>query len=143
MITDFTQALHIGHINSDVLSDLEKLIEGVYYPILTEADLDGAEVWKKDLLNVLQRFSTNIYHISQQLHQEVDFKLPSTIDCNKILAEGSSKVDGSVLIVLKDIAEKWITTIQTLMAQEMKQVPLGFVINHFSIYSQLECISRN
>lgn len=119
--------MHVGHINPDVLSDLERLIEGVYYPILTSSELEGIETWKKELLVVLKKFSTNIFHISQQLHQEVDFKVPPSIDCNKILSESPSKVDGSTLITLKDIAEKWIQTIQALMAQEMKQVPLGNV----------------
>lgn len=119
--------MHVGHINPNVLSDLEKLIQGIYFPIITASEADSSETWKKDLLVVMQRFSNNMSHISQQLHKEVDFKLPSHIDCDKIITDGSSRVDADVLVTLKDVSEKWIVTIQQALEQEMKQVPLGNV----------------
>ena len=136
--------LQTGHISLDVLADLERLIDAVYFPMLTNSNSSDVnlgsqtlvnlemEPWKKDLITILRRFSSNLSHISQQLHEEVELKIPKDPKFNKIINEQSVKIDNDVLNILKDLGENWVSVIQKSLLQESKKAPLGDVCLHCS-----------
>ncbi len=132
--------LNTGHISLDVLADLERLIDAVYFPMITNSNTDDAnlgsqtlsnlemEPWKKDLITILRRFSSNLSHISQQLHEEVELKIPKDPKFTKLISDANVRIDNDVLNVLKELGENWVSVIQKSLLQESKKAPLGEVI---------------
>jgi dynein heavy chain len=127
--------LDMGHIG-DMLDDLERLLDAVFYPILgasaskdshstDKAEADVHKEWRSDFLASLKRFLNEVSHTSQQVHGGFSLNIPTSITLEQLSDLASVKKDQKLMESADRLANEWVDLIKKTLSEEAKRIPLG------------------
>lgn len=153
-LTELSEYLEIGYFANTALKMLEQALHEVYLPLMSTAEFEPEPYFRKpddsetaekehqaknlqaankfanlksDLLLIVQRFSSNISHIVQQVAGETRLKIPeelSSLDSMEVL---QAKEDREIVHKLEILADEWIEIVSGALSKEAKKVPKGNV----------------
>jgi hypothetical protein len=82
---------------------------------------------KADLIVTVQRFSSSISHIVQQVSGESRLKIPDELSILATMEVSVAKETHEIVRRLESLSEEWIEIVSGALAKESKRVPKGNV----------------
>jgi len=122
-VADMEAKLEYGVLCGSSLVMLEQVLNHVYVPLLSDNRSDGGldhEV-DSDLLNSLQKFTSQVKHAVQQIAGEIRLHMPTI----SIDDENAASNDPSIAADLESAVLGWTQQIQRIVEQEMGKAPVG------------------
>jgi dynein heavy chain, axonemal len=124
-VAEMDAKLEYGMLCGASLVMLEQVLNQVYAPLLTENRADDHAGFEmavdSDLINSLQKFTSQVKHAVQQIAGEIRLHMP-TINVDD---EGAASNDPSVAGDLEMAVSGWTQQIHRIVEQEMGKAPAG------------------
>jgi dynein heavy chain, axonemal len=155
--------LEIGYFANTALRMLEQALQEVYLPLISNAEFEAEEFkrspndkensekehksksiqaagkfvnLKSDMVLTVQRFTSQISHIVQQVAGETRLKIPEELAELATMEVGVAKEDREIVHKLEVLAEEWIEIVSGALGKEAKNIPKG---NVYKTYSGTSC----
>ena len=119
-VAEMDNKMEYGILCGASLVMLDQVLNHVYVPLLAETNEESPEM-SSDLINSLQKFSTQVKHAVQQIAGEIRLYMPAI----NIDDDVAASHDPAVVAELESAVAGWTSQIQRIVEQEMGKIPAG------------------
>lgn len=136
--------LECGYLSSQALTMLDQLLQDIYIPLISSANLNSSFVemepgedlnvgrvneLQSELLQTLHRFQSHVTHTVQQVAGETRLQIPEELSELNTLDPSQVASVGPMITRLETLASEWISTVSGALTKEHLKIPMGNVID--------------